>query len=113
MSKTIKFAVSMPEDVFKEIESLRQKTGWTRSQFIRDSVRAWKVDFFKPSGVKEDVREYKKEVSIDIIDPEEKRQRALAAAGRFRSGIKDLSSFHDKHLEDAYSVVAPKRNKKT
>ncbi|MFC2167051.1 hypothetical protein ACFLQZ_03720 [Acidobacteriota bacterium] len=112
MSKTVKFAVSMPEGVFKELESLRLKMGWTRSQFIRESVRAWKTDYLEPSGVKEEVGEYKKEVSIDIIDPEEKRQRALEAAGRFRSGIKDLSSQHDKHLEDAYSVVAPKRNKK-
>lgn len=112
MSKTVKFAVSMPEEVFKELESLRLKTGWTRSQFIRDSVRAWKADFLEPSGVKEEVGEYKKEVSIDIIDPEEQRQRAIAAAGRFRSGIKDLSSFHDKHLGDSYLAVAPKRNKR-
>ncbi len=112
MSKTVKFAVSMPEEVFKELESLRLKTGWTRSQFIRDSVRAWKADFLEPSEVKEEVGEYKKEVSIDIIDPEEQRQRAIAAAGRFRSGINDLSSFHDKHLEDSYLKVAPKRNKK-
>ncbi len=112
MSKTVKFAVSMPEEVFKELESLRLKTGWTRSQFIRDSVRAWKANFMEPSGVKEEVGEYKKKGSIDIIDPEEQRQRAIAAAGRFRSGIKDLSSSHDKHLGNAYSVVAPKRNKK-
>ena len=112
MSKTIKFTVSMPEVAFKELESLRLKTGWTRSQFIRESVRTWKAEFSETSGVKEDVGEYKKGISIDIIDPEEQRQRAIAAAGRFRSGIKDLSSHHDKHLGDAYSVVAPKRNKK-
>ncbi len=62
--------------------------------------------------MKKEAVEYKKEVSIDIIDPEEQRQRAIAAAGRFRSGIKDLSSQHDKHLEDSYLLVAPKRNKK-
>ena len=112
MSKTVKFAVSMPEEIFKELESLRLKTGWTRSQFIRESVRAWKAEFSETSGVKEDVGEYKKDISIDIIDPEEQRQRAISASGRFRSGIKDLSSSHDKHLGDAYSVVAPKRNKK-
>lgn len=100
MSKTVKFAVSMPEEVFKELESLRLKTGWTRSQFIRESVRAWKATFLEPSGVKEKFREYKRE-SIDIIDPEDQRQRAIAAAGRFRSGIKDLSDHHDKHLEDS------------
>ena len=81
-------------------------------QFIRESVRAWKATFLEPSGVKEEFGEYKRE-SIDIIDPEDQRQRAIAAAGRFRSGIKDLSDFHDKHLEDSYLVVDPKRNKET
>lgn len=112
MSKTIKFAISMPEEVFKELESLRNKTGWTRSQFIREAVRTWKAEFSEPSGVKEEVEEYKKEISTDITDPEERRRRAIAAAGRFRSGIKDLSSHHDKHLGDSYTAVAPNRNRK-
>jgi len=32
----------------------------------------------------------------------ERKQRALKAAGRFRSGIKDLASEHDKHLADTF-----------
>jgi Ribbon-helix-helix protein, copG family len=32
----------------------------------------------------------------------ERRQRALAAAGRFRSGKKDLSSRHDDYLAEIY-----------
>lgn len=112
MSKTIKFAVSMSEKVFKELESLRHKTGWTRSQFIRDTIRAWKAEYLRPSGVKEEAEEYKKEVPTDIIDPTERRRRAIKAAGRFRSSISDLSSNHDKHLEDSYSVTAPQSDKK-
>mgnify|MGYP001562315022 CR=1 FL=1 len=34
---------------------------------------------------------------------EDRRARALAAAGRFHSGRKDLSSRHDEHLAEAYS----------
>ena len=113
MSKTVKFAVSMSEEVFKELESLRHKTGWTRSQFIRDAIRFWKAEFLQPSPAKEEAEEYKKkEVPIDIIDPTERRRRAIAAAGRFRSGISDLSSNHDKHLKDSYSVTAPQSDKK-
>jgi predicted DNA-binding protein len=112
MSKTVKFAVSMSEEVFQELESLRRKTGWTRSQFIRDAVRSWKAEFLQPSLVKEEAEEYKKEVTIDIIDPAERRRRAIAAAGRFRSGISDLSLNHDKHLEDSYSVTAPQNDEK-
>jgi hypothetical protein len=106
MSKTVKFAVSMSEEVYKELEALRRKTGWTRSQFIRDAIRSWKAEFLSPSGVKEEAEEYKKEVPTDIVTPEERRQRAIAAAGRFRSGISDLSTNHDKHLEDSYTVTA-------
>jgi predicted DNA-binding protein len=112
MIKTVKFAVSMPEEVFKELESLRRKTGWTRSQFIRDAIRAWKAEFSRPSGVKEETEEYKKKIPTDIIDLEERQGRAIAAAGRFRSGISDLSSNHDKYLEDSYPEVVPKKHKK-
>jgi Arc/MetJ-type ribon-helix-helix transcriptional regulator len=106
MRKTVKFAVSMSEEVFKELESLRRKTGWTRSQFIRDAIRSWKAEFLRPSRVKEEAEVYKKEGFPDIIDHEDQRRRAIAAAGRFRSGISDLSLNHDKHLEDSYSVTA-------
>jgi len=112
MSKTVKFAVSMSEEVYKELESLRRKTGWTRSQFIRDAIRSWKAEFLSPSGVKEEAEEYKKEVPTDIVDPAERRRRAIAAAGRFRSGISDLSTNHDKHLEDSYTVTSPQSGEK-
>jgi predicted DNA-binding ribbon-helix-helix protein len=38
-----------------------------------------------------------------VIDVEERRKRALDAAGRFRSGLRDLSTEHDKYLEEAFS----------
>lgn len=31
------------------------------------------------------------------------RERALAAVGRFRSGLGDVAEKHDEHLNDAYS----------
>lgn len=36
------------------------------------------------------------------IEDEERRRRAIAAAGRFRSGVSDLSTTHDKYLSEAY-----------
>lgn len=42
MRKTAKFAVSLPEEEFKEMESLRKKMGLTRSAFIRETIRLWK-----------------------------------------------------------------------
>lgn len=37
------------------------------------------------------------------MDDEERRRRAIAAAGRFRSGRPDLASEHDRYLRDAYA----------
>jgi len=34
---------------------------------------------------------------------EERRRRAIAAAGTFHSGVTDLSTDHDRHLGDIYS----------
>jgi hypothetical protein len=111
--KTAKFAISMSATEFKELESLRQKTGESRSQFIRNSIRAWKAEYRRPLGVKEDLDEYKKEVPTDLVDLEERRRRAIAAAGQFRSGIPDLSSKHDEHLEKAYGTKPPSKDKNT
>jgi predicted DNA-binding ribbon-helix-helix protein len=35
-------------------------------------------------------------------DREERKERALAAAGRFASGLRDVSAEHDRHLAEAF-----------
>jgi hypothetical protein len=40
-----------------------------------------------------------------VVNAEERHKRALDAAGRFRSGLRDLSTEHDKYLEEAFSEV--------
>jgi len=37
-----------------------------------------------------------------VVDDEERRKRAVAATGRFRSGVSDLSKEHDDYLKEAY-----------
>jgi predicted DNA-binding protein len=111
MSKTVKFTVSMPAAAFKELESRRRKTGRTRSQFIRDAVGARLEDSVRSLKIMEDTGEYKKEPSLDLTNLEERRRRALAAAGRFRSGVSDLSSKHDRYLEEEYAAVSPVKDK--
>jgi hypothetical protein len=41
------------------------------------------------------------------IDREELKRRALAVSGRFRSGLKDLSTEHDRYLEEAFDEGRP------
>lgn len=37
-----------------------------------------------------------------VASPEERRERAIRAAGRFRSGVSDLGESHDRYLEEAF-----------
>ena len=39
--------------------------------------------------------------SSGAVDDAQRRRRALSAAGRFRSGHKDLAGEHDRHLAEA------------
>jgi predicted transcriptional regulator len=38
----------------------------------------------------------------DNRDMQARRERAMAAAGKFRSGIRDLSANHDQYLTEAF-----------
>jgi len=42
MSKSIKFAVSLPDKVFKDLEAMRKKKGLSRSAFISNAIELWK-----------------------------------------------------------------------
>jgi metal-responsive CopG/Arc/MetJ family transcriptional regulator len=108
MGKTVKFAISLPAAEFKTIETLRRKAGLSRSRFIREAVRRVST---APAGVREDHAPYAGLEAIGVDDAE-RRRRAIAAAGQFRSGLSDVSSNHDRYLEEAYSAVGPGEDKK-
>jgi hypothetical protein len=40
--------------------------------------------------------------TVVAVSMEERRRRALAAVGRFHSGVSDVSEQHDDHLAEAY-----------
>jgi hypothetical protein len=40
--------------------------------------------------------------SAAVVDAEERRRRAIAAIGRFRSGKTDLSTDHDRYLAEDF-----------
>ena len=121
MSKAAKFAVSMPEAEFKIIEAERRRAKKTRSEFIREAVRAWRrreggqgvTGGHAPwSSVTEEPGQYGPGTPArETPEPEypkdvaELRRRAIAAAGSFRSEASDLSANHDNYLEEDYAVT--------
>ena len=115
MGNTVKFTISVPTEEFKELEILRRKAGKTRSQFVREAVRAWEGgEPERPAGattaaagVKEDSARYGAPASAlpEFTDMAELRRRAIAAAGRFQSGVADLSTAHDAYLEDGFAAA--------
>ncbi len=118
MSKTAKFAVSMPEAEFKGLEGERRRAKKTRSEFVREAVRAWErqrragraeATGAPPAAIREDARRYElvSAAPETLADIDEVRRRAIAAAGRFRSGASDLSLNHDRYLEEDYAVTGP------
>ena len=52
MGKTVRFAVSIPGNEFKELETLRKKKGLNRSEFIRETLRVWNEEREKKRLVK-------------------------------------------------------------
>ena len=100
----------MTVSAFKEIETLRRKTGKSRSQIVREAVQALKAESSRRATVKEERAAYGMPEPEAIIYPEERRKRAIAAAGRFRSGLTDLGADHDRYLEDAYATESPAKD---
>jgi len=114
MGKTIKFTISMSGAEFKEIEARRRRTGRTRSQIIREAVGAWKQGGGRILSVEEDQKEYGAPQASDfsgMTDLAERRRRAIGAAGKFRSGAADLSSNHDRYLEEIFAEASPRKRK--
>jgi len=108
MAKTVKFTVSMSAAEFKRLESLRRRAGRTRSQFVRDAIASRRPGLSGHPSVREDQSDYGAPEAgatglTDKTELAERRRRAIAAAGKSRSKISDLSVNHDKYLEEAYA----------
>jgi hypothetical protein len=42
MSRSVKFAISIPDKEFKELEAFRKKRGVSRSKLILEAIKLWK-----------------------------------------------------------------------
>lgn len=78
----------------------------TQIQLTEDQSRALKLlAAHQGKSVAELIRQSVDQLvrSAGVVDVEERRRRAIAAAGRFSSGHNDLSTDHDRYLAEDYT----------
>jgi hypothetical protein len=83
----VKIQIQLTEKQARALEVISAQQGCSVAELIRQSVD----NVIQSQGV---------------VDAEEKRRRAVAAAGRFRSGQADLAVKHDHYLAEVYRQSA-------
>ena len=76
--------IQLHEDQARDLKRLAAKQGRSMADLIREAVSLLLA-------------------RSDLPNEAGRRERALAAVGRFRSGLRDVAEKHDEHLNDAYS----------
>ncbi len=79
----VRTQIQFTEDQLSALKSRASQERISVSELVRRAVDGWSAEATEPSQV-------------------ERKQRALAAAGRFASGCHDVASEHDRHLTDAF-----------
>ncbi|MBM4431480.1 MAG: ribbon-helix-helix protein, CopG family [Chloroflexi bacterium] len=79
----IRTQIQLTEEQARRLRALAVERGVSLAELIRQGVDAITA-------------------SAQGADAETRRQRALAVAGRFRSGHADVSAEHDRHLAEAW-----------
>ena len=80
----VRTQVQLTEDQSRRVKELAAIQHVSMAEIIRRSIECYS----KQNG---------------DIDMDERRRRALALAGKYRSGLRDVSRNHDKYLAEAYA----------
>lgn len=79
----VRTQIQLSEEQARILKELAGKYDTSMAELIRQAVDDW-------------LR------STNVVDREERKRRALAAVGRFNSGVSDLSENHDRYLAEAF-----------
>jgi hypothetical protein len=79
----VRTQIQLPEKQMKRIKELARTRGISMAELIRQGMEYY-LDLQGP------------------VDPTERVERAIQAAGSFGSGQSDVSQEHDRYLEEAY-----------
>jgi hypothetical protein len=83
LTSVIRTQIQFTEQQLQALKSRAARDNLSISELVRRAVDAW---------VNADQR----------LSDQERRQRAMAAAGQFRSGERDIAQKHDTYLTEAY-----------
>ncbi len=83
----IRTQIQLEEAQYRALKERAARQRTSVAELIRRAVRAWL------------------ETSAEVSE-EERRRRAIAAAGQFRSGLGDLAEKHDEYLAQIYDEEA-------
>ena len=79
----IRTQVQLTEEQLKALRQISATTGKSTSELIRNGVDQYLA-------------------GRRVSKPEDRIERAIRVAGRFSSGVADVSAAHDRHLAEAF-----------
>ena len=79
----VRTQIQLSEEQARTLKDMAAKYDVSMAELIRQAVDDW-------------LR------STETVDREERKRRAIAAAGRFHSEVSDLSTAHDRYLAEAF-----------
>jgi hypothetical protein len=105
MARMTRTIISLPEEEKKWVDAYGKRHRISSAQVVRLAVRGYRGR--KHEGTDADVKAVREEREsygpprpCDLTEMAELKRRAAAAAGRFASGVPDLSVAHDQYLAE-------------
>ena len=113
MARMTRTIISLPEEEKRWLAAYGRRHGISSAQVVRLAVKKFRGR--EPEGTDAEMKAVREERSgygslmvHDLSDMAELKRRAAAAAGKFASGVPDLSVAHDRYLTDEKAVDGAK-----
>lgn len=102
MARMTRTIISIPAETKSWLDHYGKRRGISAAEVVRLSIEAFRQAGTCEAGprVQEERGAYGSPATPEITDIGELRRRAIEAAGRFASGVPDLSIGHDRYLAE-------------
>ena len=114
MARMIRTIISLPAEEKEWLDAYGERHAISSAQVVRLAIRDLQgrrgegtPTLSGAKGVREGSAAYGPPVPPNLVDMAEVKRRAAAAAGRFASGVPDLSIDHDRYLTGEKPEMRP------